>query len=62
MDGTVDFRITGLEGRSFIVQASTDLKQWVSISTNVATGGTIEFTDRPSGNFPARFFRLKSEP
>ena len=38
-DGAVSFLVTGLEGRAYVLQASTKLKQWVSISTNTTAGG-----------------------
>jgi len=47
---------------SHLIQASSDLVHWESINPNVATSGTIQFTNRPNGNFPTGFFRLKSEP
>ena len=60
-DGAVSFLVTGLEGRAYVLQTSTDLKQWVSISTNTTAGGSISFTDAAAANFRQRFYRLKSE-
>jgi len=39
---------------AYVVEASTNLIAWQTISTNVAP---IEFTD-PITNLPARFYRL----
>src|SRR5438067_8581345 len=58
-DGSVNFRITGLEGRTYLVQTSSDLKNWINLSTNGMIQGSIQFTNRPDANFRARFFRLK---
>ncbi len=61
-DGTVNFRITGLEGRNYTIQASTDLVIWADIGTATATTGTIQFTDPNAAGFRQRFYRLKSAP
>jgi len=42
-DGSVNFRITGLEGRTYIIQASTNLVQWENISTNTAVSRPYPF-------------------
>jgi hypothetical protein len=57
----VGFRITGLEGRTYIIQASTNLVHWEKLSTNTAVRGFINFTDPSASNFRQRFYRLKSE-
>ena len=61
-DGSVNFRITGLEGRTYIIQASTNLVHWENISTNATLRGLINFTDPSASSFLQRFYRLKSEP
>jgi len=58
----VNFRITGLEGRTYIIQASTNLVHWENISVNTAVRGLINFTDGSASNLRQRFYRLKSEP
>jgi hypothetical protein len=60
-DGRVSFRLTGFEGRSYIIQASTNLVQWGSVSTNVAVGGVINFIDSGAPSYPYRFYRVQSE-
>ena len=55
-----EFRLTGLIGRSYILEASADLQHWTDVSTNVAVTGTLSFTNQISPAFPQRFFRLKS--
>ena len=59
-DGALSFQLRGMAGRSYVLQASSDLKQWSDLSTNVATTGTLHFTNRIDATFPQRFFRLKS--
>jgi len=61
-DGTVNFRITGLEGRAYTIQASTDLVSWADIGTATTAAGTIQFTDPNAASFRHRFYRLKSAP
>lgn len=38
--------------------ASTDLVKWTPIATNVASAGTVLFTDPAASNFPSRFYRI----
>ena len=60
-DGRVNFRLSGFEGRSYVIQASTNLAQWQNLSTNAAAGGMIQFTDNSATNYPQRFYRVQSE-
>lgn len=57
----LSFQFRGLAGRTYVLQASTDLQRWADLRTNVATTGTLNFTNLIDANFPHRFFRLKSE-
>ena len=43
--GQVRFDFTGLSGRSYVIQASTNLTDWQNIRTNVGANGPIIFTD-----------------
>ncbi len=61
-DGTVNFRITGLEGRNYTIQASTDLVNWTDTGKATVADGTIQFTDPNAAGFRQRFYRLKSAP
>ena len=58
--GKLSFQVNGRAGRSYVLQASPDLQQWTDLSTNVATGGPLNFTNQISAVFPQRFFRLQS--
>jgi len=60
-DGSLNFQISGLQGRGYVIQASTDLERWTDVSTNTVAGGTITFIDMNSRNFDQRFYRLKSQ-
>jgi hypothetical protein len=59
----VDLRCTGLTpGNTYHLQASTDLAQWIEISTTqAALDGTILFTDSDVAVYPVRFYRLSNQ-
>jgi len=59
--GGLSFQLRGLAGRAYVLQASSDLQQWTDLRTNVATTGTLNFTNLIDAAFPHRFFRLKSD-
>ncbi len=61
-NGQVLFAVTGGNQQSYLVQASTNLVDWVSIATNAAAGGLINFLDAKSTNFPTRFYRAIVAP
>ena len=62
LDGTqLTLRLLGVAGRTYVVQASTNLNNWVDLSTNVAGPRTLVFTNTIDPMFPHRFFRLKSD-
>jgi hypothetical protein len=46
----------------YVIEASTDFLQWVSLQTNSTGGGLIEFIDPRSTNFPWRFYRARLAP
>jgi hypothetical protein len=59
-DGGVRFSLSGLSGRAYVLQASTNLRDWTHLRTNVAAGGGIEFTIPAEPGVPQRFFRVQS--
>jgi len=42
----------------YVIQASTNLVNWLSIYTNNVPPGLLNFTDYDSTNYPARFYRI----
>jgi hypothetical protein len=42
---------------SLVIQASNDLENWASISTNRSDSGTIYIVDPEAGGHPVRFYR-----
>jgi hypothetical protein len=57
------FNIAGTSNLVIVVEACTDLSQpvWQSVQTNKLTSGSAYFNDPQSMNYPARFYRLRSE-
>ena len=54
--GQFGFNVTGPVGRSVVIEASTDLVNWLSIWTNTFTGA-LNFSDPQSGGAPSRYYR-----
>lgn len=52
-------QLSGPAGSNYVIQASTDLKNWTSISTNTAPAGTVSYTDTAATNLPFRYYRAK---
>jgi hypothetical protein len=57
--GQFNFSVDGISGSQYVVQASTNLKDWVSIQTNTAP---FSFCDADAGKFSQRFYRTYSLP
>ena len=62
LDGGLSFKLNSIAGRAYTLQASTDLQHWSDLTTNVATAGSLSFTNLMQPGIPHRFFRLKSGP
>ena len=60
-DGRIQFSFTGLAGRSYVIESSTNLVDWLPVGSEIASGGTMLITNSPGGK-PHQFFRLKSSP
>ncbi|HTR42716.1 MAG TPA: fibronectin type III domain-containing protein [Pseudomonadales bacterium] len=52
--GQFAFTVSGASGNQYVVQASTDLVNWVSLQTNVVP---FNFVDPNAGQFSRRFYR-----
>lgn len=57
--GRVQFDFTGARGRSYVIQASTNLTDWQNVRTNVGFSGPITFIDS-FANFTRRFYRVRA--
>lgn len=54
--GVFDFTVNGATGTQQVVEASTDLVNWVPVATNAAP---FVFSDPDSGHFSQRFYRTR---
>ncbi len=45
-------------GKSYLIQASTNLVTWTTLQAFVAFGNAIEFVDTQAMNYPGRFYRI----
>ena len=52
----------GSQGQNLLIQASTDLIEWTTISTSSVTGFPIDFTDAEAGQHGRRFYRAVTQP
>jgi hypothetical protein len=49
---------SGATGSNYVLQASTNLVDWVPLSTNVASTNLFNLLDPGATNFPYRFYRV----
>jgi hypothetical protein len=56
--GIFQLHLTETAGRSFILEASTNLVEWTSILTNSDSSPTFDYTDTNVKNYPCRFFKV----
>jgi len=56
-NGQFQVELQGLAGKTYIFQSSTNLTEWVPISTNVAPPTVIQIVDPSSRNYPYQFYR-----
>lgn len=52
----------GVNGQSIVVQVSTNLVNWVNVSTNIVSDGCITYTDPQVPALPNRYYRLTVLP
>ncbi len=56
-DGLFLLRLLGASGYAYAIDASSDLRQWTPLKTNVVTGGYFDMIDTTAPGFPLRFYR-----
>jgi hypothetical protein len=56
--GVFQLHLTGTAGRSFILEASTNLTEWIPILTNSDSNPTFDYTDTNVNNYRSRFFKV----
>jgi len=55
--GSFSFTVSGSPGRAYVVQASSNLQDWISLATNTAP---FVFVDPAAAQFSQRFYRTAS--
>src|SRR5665213_1022286 len=60
--GVFQVHLTGTSGRSFILEASTNLVAWTPILTNSNPNSAFDYTDTNANNYHCRFFRVVPLP
>jgi hypothetical protein len=62
-NGNFQFQVPGIPGKQYITQASTNLTNWINISTNVpGTNGFVQQTFTNIIAIPQQFFRILAIP
>ncbi len=64
-DHNIQLGGTGPDGWTYQILTTTNvaapLSEWVSVATNVFTGGTFNWTDSQSANYPRRFYQVLTQ-
>ena len=60
--GVFKLHLAGIAGRSFVLQASTNLTDWVAILTNRDSKTVFDFEDGDANAYKCRFFRVMPVP
>ncbi len=58
--GQAHMQFLGVDGWHYALEASSDLTNWVPLTTNTAVGGLIEFDE--AAGYPQRFYRARLVP
>ena len=61
-NGVFGFDVSGPSGASVVIQASTDLKTWIPLQTNLLGGGPFYFSDPQCTTNVQRFYRAQLSP
>jgi hypothetical protein len=61
-DGVFGFDVSGPSGSNVVLQASTNLKTWISLQTNLLGSGLLYFSDQRSSTNRQRFYRAQLSP
>ena len=59
--GQFRFTLTGEDGRSYPIQASTNLVTWIAVTNCLSATGTNPFTDPAAPNYSRRFYRAVTQ-
>jgi hypothetical protein len=60
--GALSVQLSATPGKSYALEASTNLIDWISVSTNMSPTTVLNFTDLSVSNCPVRFYRAVQLP
>jgi hypothetical protein len=58
-NGTAFLTVSTTPGRLYVLEGSVNMVQWLSLSTNTASGTTLVFSDPNASGLPYRFYRVR---
>jgi hypothetical protein len=58
LNGSFQAQFWALPGQTYILQASSDLLHWTSLSTNTPSAAPFTWIDADTTNTPSRFYRV----
>jgi len=62
-DGLYRLTLQGLGGRTYAIEASSDLEHWEALTTlEAGLDGSLQFADPDSSSLPQRFYRMRIVP
>jgi len=61
ISGQFALNVIGSAGQTFVLETSTDLRNWSPLQTNTANSATIFFTDTDSTHNATRFYRAHKQ-
>ena len=61
-NGNFRVELSGVVGKSYVFQASADLKTWTPLSTNILSTNPFYLVDPGASNFTHRFYRVIELP
>lgn len=61
-NGQFLLRLAGPSNFRYAIDATTDLRQWTALKTNLITDGSFDFIDSTAPNFSKRFYRARFVP
>lgn len=57
--GGFKLKMSGPTGSNVVIEATSDMKNWTPICTNLISNGSITYTDAVAKTLPSRYYRAK---